>query len=180
MSQPTYERLMRRLIAEALQSPDKSTQNAAVLMRFIDEQEKTSIEYTQTISVNEFPKGVVETPDRWVRPTKYAFVEHAERNAIYKAAHYGIQTNGATMIAVWASCADCARAIIQAGIVRLVRYTSPENHNHWAQSNLFADEMFHEAGVKIVEIDTPFFGMQPLLRGGNEWLPLGSQSQRSV
>lgn len=61
-------------------------------------------------------------PVRWARPLKYQFVEHAERNAIYNAAREGKSTLG-----LWAflnyrpqPCADCARALIQAGIIHIL------------------------------------------------------------
>jgi dCMP deaminase len=47
-------------------------------------------------------------------------MEHAERDAIYKAAFVGMQTEGATLYVPWFACADCARAIIAAGITRVV------------------------------------------------------------
>ena len=38
-----------------------------------------------------------ELNDRWERPEKYSWVEHAERNAIYAAAREGVRLAGATM-----------------------------------------------------------------------------------
>ena len=39
---------------------------------------------------NDFVHGAAQTPERLQRPTKYHWIEHAERNAIYKAAAAGI------------------------------------------------------------------------------------------
>jgi dCMP deaminase len=50
------------------------------------------------------------------RPLKYRMLEHAERDAIYQAARHGRITLGATLICPWATCSDCARAIVLAGI----------------------------------------------------------------
>lgn len=161
-----YESLMEFLFAEALKSPDPSTQNAAILAH--EWGDKLTAD-ANTLSVNCFPRGVVNHPDRWVRPDKYSFVEHAERNAIYSAARYGLNTSGLTLVAVWASCADCARAIIQSGITHLVRYVAPGNHEHWADSINDADAMMSEAGIKITEITTRFPNAKPLLRGGKLW-----------
>jgi dCMP deaminase len=45
---------------------------------------------------------------------------HAEQNAIIQAALYGISTKGATLYCTHQPCSLCAKAIINAGIVRVV------------------------------------------------------------
>ena len=73
---------------------------------------------------NGFPRGVNdEAPERHDRPAKYSWTEHAERNAIFNAAAEGIRLRGSTLYLagdVAFPCADCARAIVQAGIEELV------------------------------------------------------------
>lgn len=60
-------------------------------------------------------------PERWDRDRdKYAFWEHAERNAIYNAAFAGVRLQGATLYTTLAPCMDCVRGIIQSGIRRVV------------------------------------------------------------
>ena len=173
-----YDDVMEGLFKEALNSPDPRTQNASVLLY---EQHDGFTVDLRTMAVNKFPKGVVGRPERWNRPEKYAFVEHAERNSIYSAARLGIPTEGRTLVAVWASCTDCARAIIQSGVKRLVRYVATEHHDHWEASVNDADAMMAEAGVEIVEVDTSFPDAQPLMRAGKLWFPVGSgDSQRNV
>lgn len=110
---------------------------------------------------NHFPKGVKETPERWERPLKYAFVEHAERNCLFEAAKRGGLNDKLTMYCCWAACADCARAIIQMGIKEVVTHhdpTAPERFGmptsqSWLDSIKVAMTMFEEAGVKIRWID---------------------------
>lgn len=147
----------------ALTSPDPSTQNAAYLA------DTDGSVYYETVAVNRFPDNVVNNDERWKRPTKYFYVEHAERNSIYAAARSGICTEGLTMVAVWASCADCARAIIQAGIIHLIRYYSEDDHAHWSESNAIGDQMMLEAGVRITTLTQPIIGARPLLRNGKQW-----------
>lgn len=66
---------------------------------------------------NRMPAGLNQNdPVRWEWPAKYMFVEHAERYAIYTAAYEGVKTKDCTMFSTAPPCADCARAIIQAGI----------------------------------------------------------------
>lgn len=126
-------------------SKDPSTQIGAILV--------DSHERVVAAACNEFPYGVKETAERWERPLKYEVIEHAERNAIYEAARHGQCTEGLTMYGTWAACADCARAIIQAGIVKLVRHTEAGERNHatWIGSVSRGDELMLEAGIEIVD-----------------------------
>ncbi len=100
-------------------------------------------------AANTFPPGVFRTLSRLEPPSKYKFMEHAERNAIYAAASAGICTHSATLYAPWFSCADCARGIICAGIAEVVglaslRAATPER---WERDILTAEQMLQEAGV---------------------------------
>jgi dCMP deaminase len=75
----------------------------------------------RTTGYNSFPRGIDDSvAERYERPEKYFWIEHAERNAIYSAARVGIPLNGCTLYLNWMPCMDCARAIIQSGIKRLV------------------------------------------------------------
>ena len=68
---------------------------------------------------NSFPRGIRDdVPERLVRPAKYLWIEHAERNAICNAARAGTATEGCTIYVEIMPCMDCARAIVQAGITR--------------------------------------------------------------
>lgn len=124
-----------------LNSTDPSTQNGAVIVR-------NGEIYAR--GANHFPTGVIEFEARWQRPAKYQFVEHAERNAIYDAAARGIPTKGAIMYCPWFACADCGRAIIQAGIVEVIGHETPLHATspNWQDSIAVALQMFKEAGIK--------------------------------
>lgn len=65
---------------------------------------------------------IVLHPERWERPLKYDFVEHAERNAVYNAARVGIPLQGCRAYLNWEPlpCKDCTKAFIQAGIVEII------------------------------------------------------------
>lgn len=72
---------------------------------------------------NGFPRGVDESDlTRWERPIKYAYVEHAERNAVYNAARHGIVLRGARAYLNWepVPCIDCSKALAQSGIIEIV------------------------------------------------------------
>lgn len=92
-----------------------------------------------------------QAPERWERPDKYLWVEHAERAAIYQAAKDGLVLRGATMWCPWAACADCARAISYTGIKRLIRFPMGSTEG-WDQSVEVGDMILSEAGVEIVEL----------------------------
>lgn len=141
MSDDEIAGFMRLALVAATESPDPSTQNGVALV--------TANLMPAVTAFNNFPKGVQHFERRWVeKELKYQIVEHAERNAIYTCAAHGIQTFGSTMVAVWASCSDCARAIIQAGVGTLIRYESPESEG-WKDSIAMGDMMMLEAGVII-------------------------------
>lgn len=102
---------------------------------------------------NTFPQGLTDpTGERSVRPGKYTWIEHAERNAIYSAARIGTKIAGATMYVDLMPCVECARAIIQAGIYevivsadRMSRYESDK----YSEQHALAELMLREAGVSM-------------------------------
>lgn len=80
---------------------------------------------------------------------KYAWFEHAERNAIFNAARSGTRLVGSVMYCSHYPCVDCARAIIQSGIVELVTRQKPETDNRFGTSMNIAQQLFAEAGIKV-------------------------------
>lgn len=130
-------------------STDDRTQNGAILM-----DRYSSFAY----GANHLPAGVKNTTERWNWPAKGLYVEHAERNAIYDAARRGEKTAGSTMYCPWFACADCARAIIQCGIVRVVGCTNGNIcDGRWKESVEAGIEMLQEAGVECVWIEQRLF-----------------------
>lgn len=61
-------------------------------------------------------ENVCETEDGLTKP----YVLHAEANAITKIAKSGNSSDGATLYITAAPCVECAKLIIQAGIIRVV------------------------------------------------------------
>jgi len=88
-----------------------------------------------------------------IRPVKYKWTEHGERNAIYCGARFGISTEGTTMFTQSVPCMDCARGIINAGIIKLVVHKQTEElfdkHPQWIEDLIMSREMLNEAGVSI-------------------------------
>lgn len=133
--------LMNHALTVALDSRDASVQNGAVVAQG---------GYIIGEGVNGLPPGVHHEPERWERPDKYLWVEHAERAAIQAAAREGIRPTD-TLYCPWAACADCARAIIGVGVARLVRLPMGPAEG-WDRSIEVGDEMMREAGVEIVTL----------------------------
>lgn len=159
-----WKDLMRQAYEFATQSRDPSTQNAALIVDDMDN--------IYAVGVNNFPEGVVETLERWQRPLKYKYIEHAERNACYEAASGGNAIMGLTMVCPWAPCTDCARAIIQCGIKRLVTHKQAYDRSpdSWKPDVDLGLAMLKEAGVEVVWYDG-VVGIEGLRHSGQVWNP---------
>lgn len=159
-----YQEFMKLLIKNcyrkaANDSDDLSNQNAACLIDCIG-----------VISVpvaNMIPPTVEKKEERIkVRPTKYDFIEHAERGAIYDAARKGICLEGATMICPWVACSDCSRAIVLSGIKTVVTHKQRNEMtslgrdkivdvttDRWVKPISNGMIILQEGGVEVIEID---------------------------
>ena len=133
-------------------SKDRSTRVGAVIVRA----DRTPGPY----GYNGFPRYIDdELEKRHTRPIKYDWTEHAERNAIYNAARIGMALGGCIMYVTHLPCADCARAIIQVGISKVV--VDEDSHSdsgfadRWGQEEKITVEMLKEAGVKLALIRVP-------------------------
>jgi dCMP deaminase len=143
-------RLLRYAVLLGMQeSDDPRTKNGAIIEYIAGGM------YTSIGAANSFPTGprgrVKVTDERLDRAVKLTYIEHAERGVIYAAAQSGVKTHYATMYCPWFACVDCARAIICAGIIRVVglqklRDITPER---WQQTIALSDGLLREAGVQI-------------------------------
>lgn len=127
----------------AYRSKDRSSAIGAVI---VDPHTRAPI----SLAYNGMPREVndmVET--RHIRPLKYLWFEHAERNAVFNAARLGHSTSGSIIYVCGLSpCSRCARAIIQSGIIEVVIeswYVPPR----WKEDMDTAHHMLHEAQIKV-------------------------------
>lgn len=120
-------------------SKDPSTKVGAVII--------DSREVVRALGWNGIPRGVTDV-GRDTRPEKYLWYEHAERNAIYNAASTGTPLEGTTLFTTLPPCSDCARAIIQSGIKKVVTTRTVPNEN-WNEHWDVAHQMFEEAGIEL-------------------------------
>jgi len=109
---------------------------------------------------NSLPYGIAASEERLVRPDKYKWIEHGDRNAIYLAARSGTALEGSKMYLTGLPCIDCARGIIQVGIVEVV--IDQKRQEIWATTTpkygpdfAFVEGMLSEAGVKLTRWVNP-------------------------
>lgn len=154
----TYQDHLRHAYSVALDSPDPSTQNGAVVLN--------SFGLVIGKGCNTFTKGFDGVPpesDLFTRPKKYAFIEHAERNALFATVRAGFRPH--TLVAAWASCADCARSIVGLGVQCLIRHVREDTEGRWNESIVWGDEILKAGGVTIIDV-SDYLGAQPVLFNG--------------
>lgn len=140
LSWDDYFLRMAGLVAE--KSKDRSTKVGCVLVGPNNEVRSTGF--------NGFPRGIDDTVDaRHERPAKYAWTEHAERNAIYNAARHGTPLDGCKAYVQLFPCIDCARALVQAGIKEVVSLEPDLSNAIWGESFQTSLALFNEAGLKV-------------------------------
>jgi dCMP deaminase len=103
-----------------------------------------------SVGYNGFARGVSDDGYRLHdRPTKYAFMVHAEVNAITAARKV---LHDCTIYTIpFPPCSNCAGAIIQSGIKRVVAPdATAEQKERWGDSFAFTTKMFSEANVELV------------------------------
>ena len=127
----------------ALRSKDPNTQVGACI---VDKDNKVV-----SIGYNGMPRGCNDKDFPWEREggfldTKYAFVVHAELNAILNSPR---PVKDCTIYVSLFPCNECAKAIIQSGIRKIV-YESDKYDG--TEGNIASKKMLNEAGVELVQL----------------------------
>ncbi len=81
---------------------------------------------------------------------RFVWMEHAERNAIFQAARDGRALRGATLATSFFPCIDCARAIVQSGVVRLATPAPALDDPVWGSAFPRSRTILEEGGVELV------------------------------
>lgn len=133
---------MQAVYRMAQKSTDTSTKNAAILCR-----ERWNI----AGGYNHVLQPFKEDPASYERPRKYLVTEHAERAAIFDAVARGIDIRGATMVANWVACPDCARAIVLSGIADVVCHKEcmDRTPERWRELVDLGLEILEKNGVRV-------------------------------
>jgi len=124
---------MAFLIAQ--RSKDPATQAGAVI---VDDQNVVI-----GLGYNGWPRGIAIADLPWERDgdlvnTKYAYVVHAEENAVYNTS---LLPRGCRIYCTLYPCGECVKALIQVGIKEVI-YTNDKHH----------DEPIWVAGRKMLEL----------------------------
>lgn len=101
-----------------------------------------------SLGYNGLPNGCDDNMCPWdkregsLEETKYAYVAHAELNAIL---NYHGNVEGCTLYVTLFPCNECAKAVIQAGIKNIVYL---EDKYEGTPSNVVAKKLLDSAGIK--------------------------------
>lgn len=104
-----------------------------------------------SIGWNGFPRNVNDTDERLNdRETKYKHIVHAEKNCIYNACHNGISLKDSILYVYGLPvCGECAKAVIQVGVKRIICGFDGEYKENWKESVEFAQNIFRETKVQF-------------------------------
>ena len=139
------EYFMGVALLSAKRSKDPSTQVGACIVN----ENKRII----GIGYNGFPRGCEDKIFPWEREgkfltTKYAYVVHAEVNAILNSS---ANLDGATLYVSLFPCNECAKVIIQSGIKHIVYMDDKYNGT---DGDIASKKMLDAAGISYKKIDT--------------------------
>lgn len=125
-------------------SEDKKRQVAALIVK-----DDNIISF----GVNKLPENINKFEERKSKQLKGFWMEHSERDAIYKAARDGISLNDTEIYVNYFPCCDCARAIICSGIKKIYTPKPDLTHSKWGESWKIATIMFGESDVEVIFVD---------------------------
>lgn len=167
-----YASYLKQAYRFAQHSPDPSTQVGCVIVH-------------PTMGViagasNALPDGLHPSHTRLSDSSqKNIYMEHAERNALYRCCQSVLSTTGCHAYVTLAPCVDCARGLIQAGITQLVAHRemldlyAPDAEMTRRASIDQGWQMLCEAGIKCVLWSGVVFQVQTVsvrVRG-KQWTP---------
>lgn len=138
------EYFMGIALFSAQRSKDNSTQVGACIVN--SEKKIVSVGY------NGMPTGCIDDEMPWERTgetsldTKYPFVCHAELNAILNSSMHGV--SGATLYVTLFPCNECAKAIIQCGIKKVVYLENKYADTEGVKASVM---MLEKCGVEVEE-----------------------------
>ena len=87
-------------------------------------------------------------------------IVHAELSAILEAAKKGLSTFNTTLYCPFYSCNECAKAIINSGIKKVIGHAQlmclASQHTTWIDSIILGWSLLHESGVECYLYDGKF------------------------
>ena len=104
-----------------------------------------------SVGFNGFPQNLSDSLELYKdREYKLAVTVHAEANAILNAAKNGAKTQFCTAYVTFPPCSQCAAALIQAGVSKVVCPDPANAPERWKASFELANEMLFQAGVTVL------------------------------
>ena len=152
---PSFDEIfMKQAYLIATKSKDPMTKIGAVIVRD---------KYAILSGYNGIAAGVKDLPERMERPEKYDWMSHAERNACYMGAKFGVATDGATLFTQGIPCVQCADAVVNCGIKEVVIHKqwqdaallscSPKSQRPWTEVYWKSKVKLEEAGIALRVLD---------------------------
>ena len=100
---------------------------------------------------NGFPSSISDDLERYIdRDYKLSVTVHAEKNAILNAAKNGTKVEGSTLYVTFPPCSQCAAAVIQAGVAKVVCPDPQLAPERWRTNFIAANQLFYEAGIQVL------------------------------
>jgi len=100
---------------------------------------------------NGFPTSISDDLERYIdRDFKLSITVHAEKNAILNAAKNGTKVEGSVLYVTFPPCSQCASAVIQAGVAKVVCPNPTKAPDRWRSNFIAANNLFYEAGVTVL------------------------------
>lgn len=147
-------------------SGDSSTKVGAVIVA-------PSLDQILAYGANHYsPRLSATEEEKADRGWKLKNITHAEPAAIYTAARKNGRTEGAVMYMPWVPCENCARAIVGAGIERIIGHKDMivKTPNDWWGDIGPALALLKRCGVGLYMYDGKIGNVKGLFRG-KEWEP---------
>lgn len=164
---------LERARVASLESLDPSTKIGAVLVHRTPDQladtRADNLDYYEVIAeANNFPDGVLATPERLNdRPTKYAYILHAEwrlllslLRSVMDGHYHTLPRIGDCTLYVYGLpvCGECAGPIVHVGIKHVVfadlehEPGKQDTFRRWKNSSDMGSDKFRDAGVSVVAV----------------------------
>ena len=125
-----------------------------------------------SLANNSFPNGITPTHERLHGADKHIYMEHAERNALYRCTQGVLSTKGCHMYTTLLPCFDCARGIIQSGITQVFGHKEMYDLYH-PTTVRDGIALLEEAGIRCAIWQGKVFTVHQLsvFVRGNAWKP---------
>ncbi len=102
---------------------------------------------------NRFTSPTQRCSENLERSRKYPRIAHAEREVIYTAARLGTKLKNCIMVCPWATCPECAQAIVLSGIRSVYAHKEAldKTPERWLEALQIGQEILADGGVEFIQ-----------------------------